>query len=485
MSYTPRPYTLKLLYEVYRFKDDTGTEIQWTDGQIEIIDCILHRSSPDGKTRVQTIASTRYGKSLAVAAGIVIRASTKPEKWAIVAGTKEKAQIIMDYVLMFSLNSGLVKSQLATNEPIDRLRQSRAKDRIMYRCKGEVRVFSAGSTQKSETSKALMGFGSPNVVEDEAALIGDKLQATVMRMLGDSTDNFLFKIGNPFNRNHFLRTWNNPRYYRIFIDYIRAIKEGRYTADFIEEMREEDPLMFDINFGCKFPDASSVDESGWMYLFSDEDIEMAVKRKLQPNGRRVMGVDVARGGRDYNCIVIRQDNYAWVVKKWRDDPTDKQKLVNVANEVENAARDNGVEFHNIYIDDNGVGGGVTDILESRKIFINPVNFAERAEEHNDYINVRAESYAGTEGLAKWIKKGSKLENHAGWYEATQIRFKKSFNGKIKIEPKEDMRRRGLSSPDVLDALAITFAKGQNSIHTMPDINVINSGGVRPLPGMPA
>jgi hypothetical protein len=197
-----------------------------------------------------------------------------------------------------------------------------------------------------------------------------------------------------------------------------------------------------------------------------------------------MGVDVARGGRDYNCIVIRQNNYAWVVKKWRDDPDAEQKLVSVADEVENAARDNGVEFHNIYIDDNGVGGGVTDILESRKIFINPVNFAERAEDQEGFVNVKAECFAGSFGLSNWVREGAKLENHAGWFEATQIRYKKDFNGKIKIEPKENMRRRGLPSPDVLDALALTFARGQDSVHVMPDISIINSGGIKPLPGMP-
>jgi len=69
----------------YKF-EDAGEVIDWKPGQLEIIDCILHRKSPDGKNRVEIIAATRYGKSLAVAAGVVIRASLKPEKWAIVAG---------------------------------------------------------------------------------------------------------------------------------------------------------------------------------------------------------------------------------------------------------------------------------------------------------------------------------------------------------------------------------------------------------------
>ena len=92
-----RENTRKML-KLYRLETNEGQVIPWTQGQLEIIDCILHRGSPDGKNRIQIMAATRYGKSLSVAAGVVIRASLKPEKWAIVAGTKEKARIIMEYI---------------------------------------------------------------------------------------------------------------------------------------------------------------------------------------------------------------------------------------------------------------------------------------------------------------------------------------------------------------------------------------------------
>src|SRR3990167_4868660 len=84
--YDPRQSTLQAL-AFYQFVDDTGATIKWTSGQLEIIDCILNRSSPLDLKRIQIIAATQYGKSLAVAAGVVIRSSVHPEKWAIVAGT--------------------------------------------------------------------------------------------------------------------------------------------------------------------------------------------------------------------------------------------------------------------------------------------------------------------------------------------------------------------------------------------------------------
>ncbi|GAJ14578.1 unnamed protein product, partial [marine sediment metagenome] len=250
----------------------------------------LHRKSPDGKNRIQIIAATRYGKSLAVAAGVVIRASLKPEKWAIVAGTKEKARIIMEYITMFSLDCPVIRVQLEVEIPLDRLRMKRGQDRLTYRRRGEVRVYSADSRRIAETSTSLMGFGAPNVVGDESALIADPLQATLMRMLGDKKDNFLVKIGNPFRRNHFLRTWRNDRYYKIFIDYKQGIREGRFSEEFIDEMRDE--ALFDILWECKFPEEGAIDSKGWLILLTDVDIERAFVEEV-PFGEKRLGCDIA------------------------------------------------------------------------------------------------------------------------------------------------------------------------------------------------
>jgi len=476
--------TIKTL-EFYNFKDDNDQPIVWTPGQLEIIDAILHRKSIDGKNRVQIIALTQYGKSLAVAAGILCRIVPRAEKWAIVAGTSEKAQIIMDYVIMFATNSSLIRTQLRVSEPIDRLRMSRSRERIMFSKKGEVRVFSADASKVNKVSKALMGFGSPNVVEDESALINDKLQATVTRMLGANPhDNFMVKIGNPFERNHFLRTWRNKRYARIFIDYKRAIREGRMTVEFIEEQREEDPLMFSINYECKFPPASAVDPSGWMYLFTDEDIETAINRKLIPKGERKLGIDVARGGRDSNVIVYRQDNYARVYKKFQLQTRKKggkDTLIMVADEIVNAMKNLHIRQENVFIDDGGVGGGVTDYLDTvLGIQINPVNFGESPSEKNKakHANLRAEIYASDVGVHNWLKHGAKLEDNPEWYEATNIRYRHNYKGQVIIESKDDMRRRGLNSPDVLDALATTFAETSRKVYHGVTNDKIVSGGVR-------
>ena len=110
----------------------------------------------------------------------------------------------------------------------------------------------------------------------------------------------------------------------------------------------------------------------------------------------------------------------------------------------------------MYIDDTGVGGGLTDRLHEQGYDVNGVKLGERAENNKEYTNVRAEAYVGKEGMTNWILRTGRLEKHRDWIELTRIRFKKDSAGRTKIESKEDMRKRGEESPDVADALMLTF-----------------------------
>ena len=78
-------------------------------------------------------------------------------------------------------------------------------------------------------------------------------------MLGDQTDNFLLKIGNPWDSGHFRASFEDPRYYKLTIDYLR-IEEGRFTFEQAEEMRKKP--FFDVLYECKFPPRDAMDEKG-------------------------------------------------------------------------------------------------------------------------------------------------------------------------------------------------------------------------------
>jgi len=265
-------------------------------------------------------------------------------------------------------------------------------------------------------------------------------------MVGGHKDNFLLEIGNPFKRNHFLRSWQSDRYHKIKIDWRQGVEEGRFSGEFIEEMRKE--AFFKILYECEFPEAVEVDESGWMSLLTDKQVENALVKTVEPQGKKRLGVDIARGG-NYNIFVLRQSNYAKILEKNRDPD-----LMATVGKIKRIMKDEGIEAKNVFLDDVGIGGGVTDRLKEQDIRINAVKGGAKAKDSEKFTNTRAEAYWE---LRKWIKEGGALERDEAFYQLTEIRYKEDSSGKLKIEPKEEILTRGIESPDVADALMLTFA----------------------------
>ena len=463
------------------FKDRYGNPVILTPYQDLIYSSIVRRKIP----RLHIMCHTRYGKSDTVSMAVDTVATMYPLKIAVIAGTKPKAKIIMDYVIQHIFDNEFMQQRFMPEkgESIDAIRRYKNKNHLSFVVEDPTAPMGTAKTLYSEvfigSAKDALGFGADIVIEDEAALIPDNDHSLVMRMLGDNpTKNILVKIGNPFERNHFLASYHDPLYRKIVVDCYKSLKEGRITQQVIDENRPYS--FFKILYECKFPSATEVDESGWMYLLTDEDIKTATQRKVEPAGSRRLGVDVARSGRNYNAWVMRGRNYAKVLDKNLDSD-----LISTADHTVNLMRDNGIAPEDVFIDDSGVGGGVTDYLKSLRININPVNFGERSGVADEYLNTKAEVYAGKEGLAAWLKQTGTLEAHKDWIELTRIRFKKDVSGRIKIEPKEDMMKRGIESPDVADALALTFANSARTQYYKVDPYAILSGGVKPMyPGMP-
>lgn len=439
------------------YKNEDGSPVMLTPTQTDIFATISMRLYP----RVHCETFTRFGKSRTTALAVLTRVATFPEKWAIVAGTKDKAKIIMNYVNAHIFDNEFTASRfrMEKGDSAEAIRRHRNKNHI---------TFDVGNGLIGElficTAKEALGFGAQNVIEDESALIPDHEHALVMRMLGDNPhDNFLFKIGNPFFRNHFLKSRLDPDYHKILVDCYQGVHEGRITKDNIEEASKYS--YFKILYECIFPAPEDIDEQGWSYLINENDIETALKRIQEPFGTPRLGFDVARGGRNFNVGVIRGENYAKVVLKDHDND-----LMSVTGKVIALMREHGVSPENVAVDDVGVGGGVVDRLKEQGYNVVAVKEGATATEKDVYIdehgeekerpaftNMKAQLYAGKNGLANWLKRTGMLLPHEGWIELTRLRYKKHSNGATKMESKDDMRKRGEESPDVADALMLTFA----------------------------
>jgi hypothetical protein len=300
---------------------------------------------------------------------------------------------------------------------------------------------------------------------DEAGLIPDEIETSLYRMIaGKGDEAFYCKLGNPFYRNHFMQSWHSPRYKQILIDYKQALAEGRYTEDFIEEAR--DKPMWEVYYECRFPEEDELDEKGFRRLISIEDIQKAFIPVLpveEKNKEKKLGADIGRGG-NYSAFVLRTNETMWLESK-----NQSADLMTQVSEIERILKENrrtilGKEkslVKGTAIDDAGVGGGVTDRCKEKGIYVQGVRTGGEPKRKEKFANIRSEI---TWELRTWILKGGKLLASDHWLILYEIKYKVNSQGKMIIEPKEEMMQRakqqlrklGSSSPDVVDAGSLTF-----------------------------
>ena len=205
------------------FKNSKGDQLILKPGQLEIFNTIVGRLHKRNAIRCYT----RYGKSMTVALGALVRAILFPESWIIIAPTKEKTNVIMKQIITHLFDHPFFYSQLEVGDiPLERLKRERRKDHLTFRRGGQIFTLTADATNQRRIGGALLGEKSANVIQDEAPLIPDKANSFVMRMLHDSSDNFLVKIGNAFNNNHFKKACNSEKYNQLVVDCYKGLKES-------------------------------------------------------------------------------------------------------------------------------------------------------------------------------------------------------------------------------------------------------------------
>ena len=110
----------------------------------------------------------------------------------------------------------------------------------------------------------------------------------------------------------------------------------------------------------------------------------------------------------------------------------------------------------MHVDEGGVGGGPVDVLQDDGYFeVYGVNFGWSADDPTAYRFKRDEMWGR---MKEWIKNKGLLPQDEGLLaDLISPEYEILPNGAIKLESKDSMKKRGLHSPDIADALALTFA----------------------------
>lgn len=178
----------------------------------------------------------------------------------------------------------------------------------------------------------------------------------------------------------------------------------------------------------------------------------ATRRELPPDSESkvALGVDVARFGNDRTVIAVRQGNRGRIIHNANGNDT-----METASAVRRFIKSYKANIAGI--DTVGVGGGVYDRLYEENEAVFEMVASGRAKDYGTFANNRAEWYWN---FREALEKGEVDldENDEDLIsELAGMQFKIDARGRIIIESKEDMKKRGLQSPDLADALVMAFA----------------------------
>jgi hypothetical protein len=112
----------------------------------------------------------------------------------------------------------------------------------------------------------------------------------------------------------------------------------------------------------------------------------------------------------------------------------------------------------ILIDSIGLGAGVLDRCRELGLPVRGVNVGESPSSDGRFSRLRDELWWKArewfDGRDVHIPEDARLIG-----ELTSVHYKLESNGKLRVEPKDMLKKRGLKSPDVAEALILTFAGG--------------------------
>jgi hypothetical protein len=194
-------------------------------------------------------------------------------------------------------------------------------------------------------------------------------------------------------------------------------------------------------------------------LISMEAVRAAAGRTLMTEAYFrlpiVFGVDVARFGDDRSVLIVRQGPAILDMQSW-----DRNDLFELASKTAEAWRQ--YEPAAVFVDVNGVGAGVVDILVQLGYRAIGVDSSSKPTDPT-YANLRAEMW---HRMASWFDGEVSIPNNQRMFiDLTSPTYKYNLNNQILMERKEDLKKRGLPSPDFADALALTFAQ---DVHVQTD-----------------
>jgi hypothetical protein len=379
------------------------------------------------------VCHRRFGKTfLAIATLIDAAISTEREnlRFAYVAPYQKQAkQVAWDYLKQFAL-------------PIHGTIANESETSITFLNGARIRLYG------SDNGQSMRGLFFDGIVCDEIADFRPETWPEIIRpALTDSYHKgWCLFIGTPKGLNQFYDLYQyalkDPTWYA-----------GMYRVDETDILDDEEVVMarntmaenqYRREFLCDF--GASMDNA--LITIDKVADSVAIKRTEADvkGSAKILGVDVARFGSDRSVIQKRKGLAAYEPKIF--DDIDNMTLAGMVAQTINEWEPDAVFI------DAGRGEGVIDRLRQLGYFITEVNFGGKALKPM-YNNKRSEMW---DGIRIWLDDGGSLPPNVDLKTDLCVpTYKFDSSNRLQLESKDDIKKRGGRSPDLGDALALTFA----------------------------
>lgn len=312
--------------------------------------------------------------------------------------------------------------------------------------------FAVARTARKENPEALQGFHADNLlfVIDEASGVEEVIFEVSEGALS-SPGAKVVMCANPTRVSGYFHDSHNRMRSRWHTMRVQCSESSRVSPQYIADMAAkygEDSDVYRVRVLGDFPvsDSDSVIPLDLIEAAANRDVEP--KRTLMP----VWGLDVARFGNCRTALVKRWGNHITEVKTWRKRDTMEVAGL-IMQEYEDATSD--MRPAAICVDSIGVGAGVADRLREMELPVIAVNVGESPSGVGRYLNLRAELWWRAR---EWLEdRDTRINSEELCAELSIVKQKITSSGKIQIESKDEMLKRGVDSPDVADAFVLTFA----------------------------
>ena len=308
--------------------------------------------------------------------------------------------------------------------------------------------FAVARTARKERPEALQGFHADHLLflVDEASGVPDPVFQVAQGALSTPSSRVLMCANPTMTTGYFFQSHHRmkQRWTRVTLSCVDSPLVG---DEYVEDMKQAYGVESDIyrvRVLGEFP------ESSVCQLISRASVDTACMRNIQASqydfAPIILGCDPAWEGDDRSVLFLRQGLRTELLGKWYN--IDNMTLGGVINQQWSKHKADAVFI------DVGWGAGVIDYLRSIGRDPIPVNFGGKSLSA-EYANKRTEMWCE---MKKWLDEGGHIPDDQDLAEDL-VGPEYSFmpTGKKILEQKKTMKARGLPSPDLADALALTFA----------------------------